>query len=296
MHKGESKAELLSQNLRLFASMNDFNNDDISTILGVSKQAVQSWTSMRSMPDARCQRALEKLFGVKFDKICSRAMTVKLISDKSLIAEDVYPYNAIVEAFLGYNYINEYEESDTLDINLDYREISLFDYNTAFNRRLTDREKIVITLRFRDGFRLDDVGARLGVTRERIRQIEHKALRKLNRDLHYIIDDKRKLESVREENAKLRAYILNIESSSTAKEECPCLDTLIEDLDFSIRTYNCLKRAYINTLHDLVTYDKDFINIRNLGRKSLEEIIYKVTEMHTGYEFDRDLGYFVKED
>lgn len=57
-------------------------------------------------------------------------------------------------------------------------------------------------------------------------------------------------------------------------------EVLIEDLDFSVRTYNCLKRAGINTVGDLVAKaESDMMKIRNLGRKSLEEIIIKLEDM-----------------
>ena len=51
-------------------------------------------------------------------------------------------------------------------------------------------------------------------------------------------------------------------------------------MDFSVRTYNCLKRAQINTVGDLVARSMDeMIKVRNLGKKSLEEIIEKLEEM-----------------
>ncbi len=57
-------------------------------------------------------------------------------------------------------------------------------------------------------------------------------------------------------------------------------EVLIEDLDFSVRTYNCLKRAGVNTVGDLVAKsESDMMKIRNLGRKSLEEIIIKLEDM-----------------
>lgn len=58
------------------------------------------------------------------------------------------------------------------------------------------------------------------------------------------------------------------------------LETTIEDLDFSVRTYNCLKRAGINTVGDLVARSEDdMMKVRNLGKKSLEEVIIKLEEM-----------------
>ena len=54
----------------------------------------------------------------------------------------------------------------------------------------------------------------------------------------------------------------------------------IEDLDLSVRSYNCLKRAEINTVADLMQKSEDdMIKVRNLGRKSLEEVKKKLQEL-----------------
>ena len=51
----------------------------------------------------------------------------------------------------------------------------------------------------------------------------------------------------------------------------------IEDLDLSVRSYNCLKRAGIHTVEDLISKtEDDMMKVRNLGRKSLEEVIAKL--------------------
>ena len=58
------------------------------------------------------------------------------------------------------------------------------------------------------------------------------------------------------------------------------LETSIDDLDFSVRAYNCLKRAGINTLGDLTEKSElEMMKIRNLGKKSLKEVIDKIKEM-----------------
>ena len=51
----------------------------------------------------------------------------------------------------------------------------------------------------------------------------------------------------------------------------------IEELDLSVRSYNCLKRAGINTVEDLTNRtEDDMVKVRNLGRKSLEEVVGKL--------------------
>jgi DNA-directed RNA polymerase subunit alpha len=65
------------------------------------------------------------------------------------------------------------------------------------------------------------------------------------------------------------------------------LETSIDDLDFSVRAYNCLKRAGINTLGDLTEKSElEMMKIRNLGKKSLKEVIDKIKEM--GLKFRDD--------
>ena len=63
------------------------------------------------------------------------------------------------------------------------------------------------------------------------------------------------------------------------------LETSIDDLDFSVRAYNCLKRAGILTLRDLVDKtENEMMKIRNLGKKSLKEVIDKVKEMGLNFK------------
>jgi DNA-directed RNA polymerase, alpha subunit, bacterial and chloroplast-type len=58
------------------------------------------------------------------------------------------------------------------------------------------------------------------------------------------------------------------------------LEMSIEDLDLSVRSYNCLKRAGIHTVEDLTKKsEEDMLKVRNLGRKSLEEVIHKLQDL-----------------
>ncbi len=69
-----------------------------------------------------------------------------------------------------------------------------------------------------------------------------------------------------------------IEKEESKKEKV--LETTIEELDLSVRSYNCLKRAGINTVQDLTNRsENDMMKVRNLGRKSLEEVIAKLDSL-----------------
>ncbi len=58
------------------------------------------------------------------------------------------------------------------------------------------------------------------------------------------------------------------------------LEMTIEELDLSVRSFNCLKRAGINTVDDLISKSEDeMMKVRNLGRKSLEEVMAKLDSL-----------------
>jgi len=69
-----------------------------------------------------------------------------------------------------------------------------------------------------------------------------------------------------------------VEKEETKKEKV--LEMTIEELDLSVRSYNCLKRAGINTVDDLINRtEEDMMKVRNLGRKSLEEVLQKLNAL-----------------
>ncbi|MFR8916195.1 MAG: DNA-directed RNA polymerase subunit alpha [Oscillospiraceae bacterium] len=69
-----------------------------------------------------------------------------------------------------------------------------------------------------------------------------------------------------------------VEKATDSKDKM--LELTIEELDLSVRSFNCLKRANINTVEDLISKTEDeMMKVRNLGRKSLEEVINKLAMM-----------------
>ncbi len=73
--------------------------------------------------------------------------------------------------------------------------------------------------------------------------------------------------------------------SDSGKEKV--LEMTIEELDLSVRSFNCLKRAQINTVEDLISRtEEDMMKVRNLGRKSLDEVVAKLNSL--GFDLRRD--------
>lgn len=179
---------------------------------------------------------------------------------------------------------------------------------------LTDRERDVMHLRYYRGMDYEGIGNLYGVTRERIRQVEHKALRKLRgrKNVRLLMTEgitaywQREVET----EARLRANdyqkkldqeftervnaweIANKATLPEERSEVTASDVeleaklrmTIEQLDLSVRSYNCLKRARIDTVADLThrSYEQ-MLCVRNLGRKSLEEVENKLKGL--GFDF-----------
>ena len=76
-----------------------------------------------------------------------------------------------------------------------------------------------------------------------------------------------------------RRVEIMVEKEETHKEKM--LEMTIEELDLSVRSYNCLKRAGINTVQELTDKtEAEMIKVRNLGRKSLEEVRAKLVDLN----------------
>ena len=197
--------------------------------------------------------------------------------------------------------------------------------------RLPEKERLVIKCRFEDGMTLEEVGKLLGRTRERVRQIEAKALSKLRhpKNSRYIREGKEKTdrlfplkrqkEALEKEIRGVEAEIETLEAQFETlrgkigappsfsfsmipklRDAQRALETAIqsisryemrtnpdrrhgipiEDLDLSVRSYNCLRILGIKTVGDLMGYTRDQLMVaRNMGTKSLAEIEKKLAEI-----------------
>lgn len=205
----------------------------------------------------------------------------------------VYPYNLIPM-------INGEDDNSYLQTNADedcqdqrkYYSIGILEDVMA--KCLSERENKVLQMRYEWGMTLEDAGKECGVTRERIRQVEAKAIRKLRFQQYKgtIVcvpkEEWRKAQNEAESYKKNAEYlqdeldkIRNItpEQREEANKKGVLLEESIEVLDLSVRPYNCCKRAGINTLGDLCgkTYT-EMMKVRNLGRKALQETESKMNE------------------
>lgn len=167
---------------------------------------------------------------------------------------------------------------------------------------LIPREKKVLRLRYIGEMTQEQVGEMLGIKRERVRQIEAKALAKIRRNdaaMYVIVNGVKAYVEyrIREgieagleiKRKELEAqYAMQQEEADNAEKEkwnekisrlVKARATTVEELGLTIRPFNCLWRAGCETVGDILdkypTYD-DAIGIRNLGKKSLDEISVKL--------------------
>lgn len=137
-------------------------------------------------------------------------------------------------------------------------------------RMLSEREFRVISLRYDEGLSLENTGKILGLTKERIRQIESCAIRKLRRrEDHFRMIPEYRVAYLERQVKFLQLQLANCNVDVKEKaDEIP-----IEDLDLSVRSYNCLRNAGISTLAQLAQKkESEIMRMRNLGKKSFLEI------------------------
>jgi len=204
----------------------------------------------------------------------------------------VFPYNLIPM-------INGEDDNSYLRTNADedcqeqrkYYSIGILEDVMA--KCLSERENKVLQMRYEWGMTLEEAGKECGVTRERIRQVEAKAIRKLrfqqyNGTIMCVPKEEWRKAQNEAEHYKAQAEYMQSEldkirnitpEQRTEAYKGTLLETTINELDLSVRSYSCCKRAGINTLGDLCgkTYT-EMTKVRNLGKKSLQEIESKMHE------------------
>ncbi len=180
------------------------------------------------------------------------------------------------------------------------------DYLGEALSKLSPREQIVLRKRYREKSTLEETGQTLGVTRERIRQVEAKALRKLRLPaFSHIIEEgedtlvkyQNMKQTLAEATQELNKEVIKIrhdtsvlqkilETKTVDDEEKEIAIQYVQDNNISIdnlglsnRAYNCLERAGYRYLSDFIGItDYQLKKIRNLGIKSYMEIVEKLKE------------------
>lgn len=210
-----------------------------------------------------------------------------------------YPINFIYCVFGGpveTLAIKDEKSIKEIESNIDY----------ILDNYMESKDANILRLRFKGKLSLDEVAKIYNVTRERVRQLEAKALRKMRHPLRArAIFTPYKLS----QEIKERTETLNQKNKELADNITKCLDQIdilskaldsvgikvstekpntyvttlarnINEFEFSVRAYNCMKRAGINTIGDLTEKtEEEMRQVRNLGHRGLEEIKDKLTSL-----------------
>lgn len=201
-------------------------------------------------------------------------------------AETPYPYNLLDEVIRG-----RWESA----LNADQEAGLQYALST-----LTEREQQAIAEYYENGGTLESTAKLWNVTKERARQIIAKAVRKLRHPMRfkiikYGLDGWNRWKAIEQEDLMLdeqEAMLIHrraiVEQLLDEKVE-KYTGTTIEDMQLSVRTFNCLARAGIRTLNNLLDYarsngEEGLYRIRNLGRKSVAELYEKADGLRQAIE------------
>ncbi len=219
----------------------------------------------------------------------------------------IWPYNLAYAAWCsGLGTVDKHDLSFALCIDPK----ALID---ATDKELTERESHLIHLYFEKGMTYDEIASEIDRTKERVRQVIGKALRKLRypgRSKCYSLYSWSKLNELIEENEdckkeaaalkfereNLEDHIKNFydseEYQSFARKQLinEFMDSYIDILELPVRVYNCLARYSWNklgnrhmTVRDLTSMTfEDVRGIKNIGQRTIEDILYRLNYYELG--------------
>lgn len=215
--------------------------------------------------------------------VCTKALQINF--DYKNIKLDFYPFN-LLDKLYG-NWVVFHKINLTKDLTKDLDEI--------FNKYLTEREETVLKLKYASNLTLEMIGIIFNVNKERIRQIEGRAIRKLRKNgiMELILYSTRKeresaLEDIKVLELQIKKHektLINynqtpVTSYTNDKKYDSLLKKDLDQLNISIRTYNSLIRADLRTIEDVlkIITDVKLLNIRSFGKKAFFELLSALEE------------------
>ena len=180
-------------------------------------------------------------------------------------AKKTYPYNLLAQMFGP--------EGVTTDFSVTKALIS--DLDQLLDKYLTEPEAYFLRLRYINELKLEDIANLREVTRERIRQIEAKALRRLRHVVYtQSLSLSKQISNKKNEIKSLESQIQKVRENMDGIIPDPA-DKPIEELPLSVREFNGLKRSGINNVHDILEAINNIkiMGIRQLGPGSINNII-----------------------
>ena len=329
---------VFSERLEQIMAWNGVSNTKLAESIGVNVVTIKNAIKQISVPEAATICKIADFFAISVDWLlgrvdeCDEIMAkgyfnaARVLSyeaylkhdKKTYSIEDGYyapwPYN-LAEVILGSDAFSDIMTTDQAD-GLQY----------LLDKHISEREKDILLMRFKNEMTLEEISKIVHVGRERVRQIEARAIRKLRHPAHanYIRnglkgeDNRRALKNLeiayerecsnlehaikekQEAKAKIEEATRDIKKIEleTSMDICSMdlskLDDSIDELDLSVRAFNCLHRKGIETIGDILELIKtndaqadenepaedilywNLLEIRNMGKRSATEVIDKL--------------------
>lgn len=269
--------EQIGKNIDIIRKQRGLSKEEFASMMGTSTACITSRIDTGSMLTSSLYETAECLGCDVADLV--RTSGVRKTFHSLVDILKFYPYNLIaLVLFRDRKTVREnYEE-----VKNKVFEVYIPGFLEAIDTRLTERERIVVKMRYDCDMTLDDVAKEFNVTRERIRQIEQKAMRKLRAPKSrrmWTFDTENNTKELLVKIKTLEDKLCEYEQNAGRIIDRQLLEP-INTLELSVRSYNCLARAGVKTIGDLVMKTpEELVNVRNLGRRSYEEIISKLAEI-----------------
>lgn len=282
---------------------------ELARLTGISLSSVNLYARGKAMPRFNQLLTLADFFAVPVDYLIGRMdldmtdyakyyMRLRRGQYEDAVKHGREHFGKGIETPWPYNLLDEVIQGRWKDVLTEDQEAAL---EQGLNS-LTERERLALEEYFGNGGTLETTGRLFDVGRERARQIIAKAVRKLRhpmrlkRILYGLYGYERKIALEREDlmlddMEELLMHRRAVMEQLVEEKEKVKIGLTTEEMDLSVRSYNCLKRANIDTLDKLMEYTREhgytgLCRIRNLGRRSLTEIFKRMEEL-TGIDWEK---------
>ena len=229
--------------------------------------------------------------GLDIDDLTDSIINLLKLSEKEIndlhesytVIPKIFLHNKAVRTY-PYNLLSQIFGTEALQTNLELTHELINNLDDLLDHYLSESEAYVLKLRFINEMKLEDIAKTRDVTKERIRQIEAKALRRLR----HVAYTQTLLQSsqIAKKKAQLEFLESQIEKQKIIlkeKEEYNPLNMTIDQMNLTVRSYSALKGSGVFTVLNILNIlaNKNIFNIRNIGVGSVNDIINNLQK----YEF-----------
>lgn len=266
------KLETIGKNIDAIRKQRGYTIDELARRMGISVTSMSRHINGHTVPDMRIIIRYAEVLGCKVGDLVDEAVDRTGFTIETDITH-TYPYNiACAIAQSG-------QEMDArLDAAWDVYVPGLIEAIES----CAEREQRVLELRFKNAMSLDEVGERFNVTRERIRQVEAKALRRLRAKKSLWSVKAREEKAEKAFDSERKALIKKLTEKEGAGDlpedirkgfETEDPHAALEELDVSIRLFNCLKKVGAKTIGDMrFLTEHEVMRTRSFGAGCSEEL------------------------